>query len=167
MKEAYLYFICNCKLQVRKDHILSPSNPRMEFKYFSAGRGPMFKVTDKPHALKDGKLWLEGRNDEEARYIFSSYFKDVIDRQNALLRRNEKLLQTITTQVDDGGERITYGETGATREPSDGKGHFDLVTPFGMMRLAKWYEAGARHTRSPDQPKDRLNKPHRAKRRLP
>lgn len=46
--------------------------------------------------------------------------------------------------IDDGGERITYGETGATREPSDGKGRFDLVTPFGMMRLAKWYEAGAK-----------------------
>ena len=31
----------------------------------------------------------------------------------------------------------------AVREPSTGKGRFDLVTPFGWMRLAKWYELGA------------------------
>lgn len=44
--------------------------------------------------------------------------------------------------IDDGGERITYGEGMAMREPSDGKGRFDLITPFGLWRLARWYELG-------------------------
>ena len=29
------------------------------------------------------------------------------------------------------------------REPSTGKGRFDLITPFGLDRLAKWYELGS------------------------
>lgn len=44
--------------------------------------------------------------------------------------------------IDDGGERIAYG-TGAIREPSTGKGRFDLITPYGLRRLAIWYELGA------------------------
>lgn len=44
--------------------------------------------------------------------------------------------------IDDGGTRITY-DTGATREPSVGKGRYDLITPHGLDRLAKWYELGA------------------------
>lgn len=42
----------------------------------------------------------------------------------------------------DGGKRISYGEDAAIREPTDGKGRYDLITPFGTMRLAKWYELG-------------------------
>lgn len=45
--------------------------------------------------------------------------------------------------INDGGERISYGEGNATREPSTGKGRYDLITPFGLDRLAKWYELGA------------------------
>ena len=45
--------------------------------------------------------------------------------------------------INDGGERMSYGDGKAIREPSTGKGRFDLVTPFGLMRLAKWYEVGA------------------------
>lgn len=45
--------------------------------------------------------------------------------------------------MTDGGDRMSYGEDKAIREPATGKGRFDLITPFGMMRLAKWYEAGA------------------------
>ena len=46
--------------------------------------------------------------------------------------------------IDDGGARMSYGDGKAIREPSTGKGRFDLVTPFGIMRLAKWYELGAK-----------------------
>ena len=45
--------------------------------------------------------------------------------------------------IDDGGERMSYGEGKAVREPSTGKGRYDLITPFGIARLAKWYELGA------------------------
>lgn len=45
--------------------------------------------------------------------------------------------------INDGGERISYGEGNAIREPSTGKGRHDLITPFGINRLAKWYELGA------------------------
>ncbi len=45
--------------------------------------------------------------------------------------------------IDDGGERMSYGEGRAMREPSEGKGRYDLITPFGLARLAKWYELGA------------------------
>lgn len=46
--------------------------------------------------------------------------------------------------INDSGQRISYGDNKAIREPSDGKGRFDLVTPFGLMRLAKWYELGSK-----------------------
>ena len=46
--------------------------------------------------------------------------------------------------IDDSGKRINYGEGAAIREPSDGKGRYDLITPFGLMRLAKWYELGSK-----------------------
>lgn len=45
--------------------------------------------------------------------------------------------------IKDGGERISYGENKAIREPTTGKGRHDLITPFGIDRLAKWYELGA------------------------
>lgn len=47
------------------------------------------------------------------------------------------------TKINDGGERISYGEGLAVREPSTGKGRYDLVSPFATRRLAKWYELGA------------------------
>lgn len=46
--------------------------------------------------------------------------------------------------IDDSGKRISYGEGLAVREPSEGKGRFDLVSPFALTRLAKWYELGAK-----------------------
>lgn len=46
--------------------------------------------------------------------------------------------------IDDGGKRMSYGEGKAMREPSDGKGRYDLITPFGLRRVAKWYELGAK-----------------------
>lgn len=45
--------------------------------------------------------------------------------------------------IDDGGERISYGADKAIREPSDGKGRYDLISPFAIKRLARWYELGA------------------------
>lgn len=32
----------------------------------------------------------------------------------------------------------------AIREPSSGKGRYDLISPFGIDRIAKWYELGAK-----------------------
>lgn len=46
--------------------------------------------------------------------------------------------------IDDGGDRISYGENMAVREPSEGKGRFDLISPFALARLARWYELGAK-----------------------
>lgn len=46
-------------------------------------------------------------------------------------------------KINDGGERISYGEGKAIREPSVGKGRYDLISPFAIRRLAKWYELGA------------------------
>lgn len=51
---------------------------------------------------------------------------------------------TSVGKIDDGGLRINYGEGKAIREPSTGKGRYDLITPFGLDRLAKWYELGAK-----------------------
>lgn len=46
--------------------------------------------------------------------------------------------------INDGGKRMSYGDGLAEREPSDGKGRYDLITPFGIRRLAIWYELGAK-----------------------
>lgn len=43
----------------------------------------------------------------------------------------------------DGGDRMTYDHDGAMREPSTGKGRYDLVSPFAMQRIALWYELGS------------------------
>ncbi|NTW21750.1 MAG: hypothetical protein HGA42_20235 [Nostocales cyanobacterium W4_Combined_metabat2_030] len=43
----------------------------------------------------------------------------------------------------DGGERTTFSEASAQREPADGKGRPDLISPFALTRLSKWYELGA------------------------
>ena len=47
------------------------------------------------------------------------------------------------TKIDDGGTRQNFS-TGAVRESSSGKGRFDLITPYGLDRLAHWYEQGAK-----------------------
>lgn len=49
----------------------------------------------------------------------------------------------IKGKIEDGGKRISYGEGMAIREPSTGKGRYDLVSPFAIRRLAKWMELGA------------------------
>lgn len=43
----------------------------------------------------------------------------------------------------DGGARINYGEGKAFREPTNGKGRYDLISPFALRRLAEWTELGA------------------------
>ena len=48
------------------------------------------------------------------------------------------------SNIDDSGARMSYGDEKAIREPSTGKGRFDLITPFGLTRLAKWYELGSK-----------------------
>lgn len=45
--------------------------------------------------------------------------------------------------IQDSGERMQYGENGAIREPATGKGRYDLISPFALDRIAKWYELGA------------------------
>lgn len=45
--------------------------------------------------------------------------------------------------IQDGGKRVSYGEGKAEREPTEGKGRFDLISPFALSRLARWYELGA------------------------
>lgn len=51
---------------------------------------------------------------------------------------------TENDKINDGGERISYGEGKAIREPVSGKGRFDLITPFAVDRIAKWYELGSK-----------------------
>lgn len=51
---------------------------------------------------------------------------------------------SVKGKIDDGGERITYGAGSAVREPSTGKGRYDLISPYATRRLAEWYELGAR-----------------------
>lgn len=46
-------------------------------------------------------------------------------------------------QLADSGERISYGEGMAMREPQSGKGRYDLISPFAMRRIAKHYERGS------------------------
>jgi hypothetical protein len=45
--------------------------------------------------------------------------------------------------IHDSGERQTF-ETGAVRDPSSGKGRYDLISPYATFRLALHYEAGAK-----------------------
>ena len=46
------------------------------------------------------------------------------------------------TKVKDSGKRQSF-KTGSVRDTREGKGRFDLITPIGLMRLAKHYENGA------------------------
>lgn len=49
---------------------------------------------------------------------------------------------TPVTGIHDSGNREDCG-TGAVRDTQEGKGRFDLITPEGLFRLARWYELGA------------------------
>jgi len=46
-------------------------------------------------------------------------------------------------KIKDSGEREVYG-TGAQRDNHQGKGRFDLVSTQGLLRVARWYELGAK-----------------------
>jgi hypothetical protein len=46
-------------------------------------------------------------------------------------------------KMQDSGARINY-DHGAMREPSTGKGAYELISPFALERIAVWYEIGAR-----------------------
>ena len=48
-----------------------------------------------------------------------------------------------TEKLVDGGERITFGENTAVREPTVGKGRPDLISPWALTRLAQHYENGS------------------------
>lgn len=51
---------------------------------------------------------------------------------------------TLDGKMTDSGERVVYGEGAAHREPGLDKGRPELITPFGLTRLAKWYALGAK-----------------------
>lgn len=44
--------------------------------------------------------------------------------------------------LHDSGERQEF-DTGAVRDPQQGKGRYDLISPYALKRLALHYEAGA------------------------
>lgn len=47
------------------------------------------------------------------------------------------------TEVKDSGARESFA-TGSVRDTQEGKGRFDLIDPYAMLRLAKHYENGAK-----------------------
>lgn len=59
--------------------------------------------------------------------------------------RIENVTEPEMTQIilPDSGERISYGEGCAVREPDTGKGRYDLISPFALRRMALHYENGA------------------------
>jgi len=52
-------------------------------------------------------------------------------------------MKELEGKMNDGGTRMDYGEGTAMREVTVGKGRPDLITPYGLTRLSKWYELGA------------------------
>ena len=46
-------------------------------------------------------------------------------------------------RLPDSGTRVTYGEGTAAREPDDGKGRPDLISPWALTRLSRHYQAGS------------------------
>lgn len=44
--------------------------------------------------------------------------------------------------IQDSGKRQEF-DTGSVRDTREGKGRFDLITPFAMRRVARHYEGGA------------------------
>jgi len=53
------------------------------------------------------------------------------------------MITSLNGKMNDNGQRINYGENAAQREPDTGKGRPDLITPFAITRLSKWYELGS------------------------
>lgn len=45
-------------------------------------------------------------------------------------------------KMTDSGERISFGDGKSIREPTSGKGRYDLISPFALDRWAKWMELG-------------------------
>ncbi len=52
-------------------------------------------------------------------------------------------MDSIKNKMTDSGNRTSFGEGKAVREPTNGKGRYDLISPFAIDRLAKWMELGA------------------------
>lgn len=55
---------------------------------------------------------------------------------------DEKKIQRWNS-VKDSGKREEFS-TGSKRDSRDGKGRFDLIPPYALLRLAKHYENGSR-----------------------
>lgn len=53
-------------------------------------------------------------------------------------------MSSMDNKMIDTGERVSFGEEKAFREPTDGKGRYDLISPFMEERLAKWMELGSK-----------------------
>lgn len=93
-------------------------------------------------SIKDTYGWT---SDELTRDTIT--YENIISDPNVvkmIIPYPELLFEDHLNGINDGGERISYGEGKAVREPSNGKGRFDLITPFGLARLARWYELGAK-----------------------
>jgi hypothetical protein len=46
--------------------------------------------------------------------------------------------------MDDSGQRTSFGDGKAMREVVEGKGRYELISPFALRRLAIWLEQGAK-----------------------
>lgn len=55
----------------------------------------------------------------------------------------EELLMRKLEGISDSGKREQFA-SGAIRECREGKGRYDLISPYALMRLARWYELGAK-----------------------
>ena len=53
-------------------------------------------------------------------------------------------MENIEGKMTDTGKRINYGEDAAIREDASDKGRQDLISPFALTRLGKWYGLGAK-----------------------
>jgi len=51
-------------------------------------------------------------------------------------------MSNLDGKMTDTGDRTTYAKNSAQREPANGKGRPDLMSPFALTRLSKWYELG-------------------------
>jgi len=49
----------------------------------------------------------------------------------------------VAEMKDEGGERIVHREGAGKKEADAGRGHYELVSPLFMRRLAIWLEKGA------------------------
>ena len=49
----------------------------------------------------------------------------------------------LKNNISDSGERES-SSTGGLREPDEGKGMHELISPYGVARVARWYELGAK-----------------------